>query len=319
LTELKDKIENALNEARILILGAQVLLGFQYRSVFESGFKALPIFTQYLKVANLSLMLVAVGLLLSPGTYHQIIEGGNNSERLHHFTMGVMEIALFPFAAGLGIDFYIIGEKLSGSGVGMILGVIVSLIALFFWYGLEAIARAKKQSKEARGSVLMKAQTGEASGKKSELKDKIKHVLTEARMVLPGAQAMLGFQFAIFLMETFDKIPTSSKYIHLISLGFTSLSIILLMTPAAYHRIVEEGENTEHFHQLASRMVLSAMIPLALALAGDFFVVVRQVTSSVELATVSALIMVTFFYGLWFGFTLYRKNHQTLQIIRLQE
>ena len=47
-------------------------------------------------------------------------------------------------------------------------------------------------------------------------------------MVLLGAQALLGFQFAIFLMETFDKIPDSSKYIHLTSLVFTALCIIII-------------------------------------------------------------------------------------------
>jgi hypothetical protein len=35
---VKVKIRYALNEARILILGAQVLIGFQYRAVLEPGF-----------------------------------------------------------------------------------------------------------------------------------------------------------------------------------------------------------------------------------------------------------------------------------------
>ena len=156
------------------------------------------------------------------------------------------------------------------------------------------------------------------SAEASPLKDKIKHVLTEARMVLPGAQALLGFQFAIFLMETFDKIPDSSKYIHLTSLVFTALCIILLMTPAAYHRIVEEGENTESFYQLASRMVLAAMVPLALGLSGDFYIVIRQVTSSIYLGIAGASSLLIFFYGLWFGFTLYLKNHRSAQMIRLE-
>jgi len=38
--------------------------------------------------------------------------------------------------------------------------------------------------------------SGESVGTK--LKDKIKLVLTEARVVLPGAQALLGFQLITF-------------------------------------------------------------------------------------------------------------------------
>ncbi|HZR47680.1 MAG TPA: DUF6328 family protein, partial [Candidatus Manganitrophaceae bacterium] len=122
----------------------------------------------------------------------------------------------------------------------------------------------------------------------------------------------------IFLMERFDQIPPSSQYIHLASLGCTALSIILLMTPAAYHRLVEEGENTEHFHRFASGMLLSAMVPLPLGLSGDFFVVVRQVTDSSPLALAGSLLLLAFFYGFWFGFTFYRKYHRAVRILQAE-
>ena len=150
----------------------------------------------------------------------------------------------------------------------------------------------------------------EASQAKSgtELKDKIDQVLTEARVVLPGAQALLGFQFATMLMDGFDKLPLSSKQAHVISLALMALSVILLMAPAAYHRIVEQGEETEHFHRVASYFLLAAMVPLPIGIAGDFFVVLRKVSESTPLAAVSAVLMLLFFYGLWFGYTIYRRS-----------
>jgi len=42
MASYSDKLENALNESRILILGAQVLVGFGFRSVFQEGFPKLP-------------------------------------------------------------------------------------------------------------------------------------------------------------------------------------------------------------------------------------------------------------------------------------
>ena len=142
----------------------------------------------------------------------------------------------------------------------------------------------------------------------TELKDKIDQVLTEARVVLPGAQALLGFQFVTMLMDGFDKLPPSSKYVHLISLALMALSIILLMTPAAYHRIVEKGEETEHFHSVAGYFLIAAMVPLPIGICGDFFVVLRKVTESSRLAAAAALVMLLFFYGLWFGYTIYRRS-----------
>ena len=41
-----------LAEGRMLILGAQVPLGFQFRSVFEKGFEKLPESAQYLKLTS---------------------------------------------------------------------------------------------------------------------------------------------------------------------------------------------------------------------------------------------------------------------------
>jgi hypothetical protein len=82
------------------------------------------------------------------------------------------------------------------------------------------------------------------------------------------------------------------------------------MTPAAYHRIVERGEETKHFHNFASRILIAAMIPLALGISGDLFVVVRKVTESTTSAAVAASVSLLFFYGLWFGLTFYRRSRK---------
>ena len=143
---------------------------------------------------------------------------------------------------------------------------------------------------------------------KTPLKDRVEQVLTEARVVLPGVQALLGFQLATMLMEGFDKLPQSSKYIHVVSLMLMGLCVILLMTPAAYHRMVERGENTESFHTLASQLLLVVMIPLPLGICGDLFVVLRKVTGSVSISIGNAFLILVFFYGFWFAFPAYRRT-----------
>ncbi len=132
---------------------------------------------------------------------------------------------------------------------------------------------------------MEKAEKGGGPSKnQTPLDEKIEHLLTEARVALPGAQALLGFQFAIFLADRFDRLPSSLKSLHLASLSFILIATILLMTPAAYHRIMEEGENTERFHRFAGRMLLASLATLALRITGDFFVVVRYVTDSLRFA-----------------------------------
>ena len=309
MAKLKDKVKTTLDEGRMLILGSQVLLGFQFRSAFEQGFAKLPAHAQYAKLGGLGLMLLAVALLMWPGAYHQIVEGGEDTERLHRFATAVMGVALLPFALGLGADFFVGAEFMFGRTQGLVAGAAALAAALFFWYGLEALRRGGRKA-EVGEEKEMARQNGEGEEGGTELKAKIEQALTEVRVVLPGAQALLGFQFASLLVEGFEKLPQSSKYVHFVSLSLIALAIILMMTPAAYHRLVEEGEDTEHFHRVASRMLLASMVPLALGITGDFYVVARKVTESAGLAAGLAALALATFYGLWFGFTLYRRKQR---------
>ena len=133
-----------------------------------------------------------------------------------------------------------------------------------------------------------------------KLEDKITQVLTEARVVLPGAQALLGFQLAMTLMESYERLPESSKDVHLAATCAIALTVIFLMSPPAYHRIVEGGDDTERFHRFASWMVLAAMVTLPLGFAGDLWIVVRKQLGTVTAAHAAAAATLFFFYGLWF-------------------
>ena len=76
MAQLRDKIQNALDEGRMLVLGSQILVGFEYRSSFEPGFARLPEHAQYIKLISLGVMLIAIMLIMWPSAFHQIVEGG---------------------------------------------------------------------------------------------------------------------------------------------------------------------------------------------------------------------------------------------------
>ncbi|HEX6184018.1 MAG TPA: DUF6328 family protein [Pyrinomonadaceae bacterium] len=312
MAKIKDKVENALDESRMLVLGAQVLVGFQFRSVFETGFESLPLPSQWLKLVALGLLLVAVGLIISPSAYHRLVEGGEDTENQHRYTSRVMAWALLPFALGLGIDLFVAVQKVFGWKLGAAAGLFGALVAMLCWYVLEFIMRRERADEIAAEKRREEAEMGEEKkpDEREKLTNRIKHVLTECRVVLPGAQALLGFQFICVLTESFDKLPPLSKYIHLAALGLNALTIVLLITPAAYHRLVEQGEETEHFHRFASKMLVAALVPLALGLAGDVYVVVQKVTESQLVSVVSALVVLAVFWELWFGLTLYRRTQR---------
>jgi len=74
--------------------------------------------------------------------------------------------------------------------------------------------------------------------------------------------------------------------------------------------MVERGEETGHFHRFASKVLVAALVPLALGMAGDVYVVVQKVTDSQLISVVSALVILAIFWELWFGLPLYRRTQR---------
>ncbi len=303
-TSLKDQIKHALDETLILITGAEILIGFQYSGVFNTGFERLPLPVKYLQIVGLILLLFTLILIMSPVPYHRIADCGKPSWRFCRFVRRAILVSLLPFALGLGLDVYIVTGKIGGQVLGAIAGVAAGLTALAFWYVIEFLRRER----DGRAEMKDNQRENPENAEDPKLADKVDHVLTEARVVLPGAQALLGFQFAVVLVPGFDQLSQPSKYLHLLGLMLIAVSTILLMTPAAYHRIVEQGEDTEHFYDLAGRCVLAAMAILALGIVVNFYIVVDKVTTSGFMAVVGSAILLIMFYGLWFGYTIYKRH-----------
>lgn len=311
MAKLKERVDGVFDEARLLVLGACLLVGFQYRAFLETGFDALPISSQVLKLVALFGMLAAVAMLVSPSAYRRIVERGENTEELYRYAARMMIFALLPFALGVGVDLYVAVAKVLGFRWGFAAGVLALAAAAFFWYALALFRR--RQGAAAKEETLVE-RVGEATGGEgTDLKEKVGQLLTEARLILPGAQALLGFQFVAVLTGSFDALPDGAKYVHLASLFLMALAVVLLMTPSAYHRIVERGESTEHFQRFAGRTLLAAMVPLALGICGDVYVVVRKVTDSQLLSVVGALVVLAIFWELWFGITLYRRTQRRFE------
>lgn len=290
MADLNSKVKSAIDEARILVLGSQVLLGFQYRGFFEPRFEKLGAVDRHLKFAALLLLLVTLLLVMLPAARHRIVELGENTRGMLRFTVRCLELALLPLAVAMGLDFALAGAMVLGATAGIGIGCAVSLLALALWYGVVVLRRSDPPREEEM--------------EKQELGQKILEVLTETRMVLPGAQAMLGFQLAMMMVESFEKLPQSSKVLHLTSLCLVGASTLFLMAPAAFHRIVERGEDTERFHSFATAMVLLAMGTLAPAFAIELAIVTRKLTGETGPAVLAGVAALACFYGAWFGLTL---------------
>ena len=88
------------------------------------------------------------------------------------------------------------------------------------------------------------------------LKTKIEQLLTEARVIIPGGQALFGFQFIAMLTSGFDRLPETAKIVHTVALCMVGMNVIVMMTPAALHRLSFDGEDSPRFVRLGWRLGL---------------------------------------------------------------
>jgi hypothetical protein len=78
------------------------------------------------------------------------------------------------------------------------------------------------------------------------------------------------------------------------------VATILLMTPAALHRISFGGEESPMFFRMASAFVTAAPAPLALGIVGDLYVAVSKAVDSPILALIAAGVMFMTLTTLWY-------------------
>ncbi len=86
-----------------------------------------------------------------------------------------------------------------------------------------------------------------------KLGDAVNAVLNECRMILPGIQALFGFQLiAVYQPPFFDKLTGGEQRLHLAALILLALAAGLVMAPAAYHRQTAPRQASDGFIRLAS-------------------------------------------------------------------
>ena len=142
-----------------------------------------------------------------------------------------------------------------------------------------------------------------------KLADALTHLLEECRMVLPGVQALFGFQLIATFNAGFDaKLSPFEQKVHLVALACVAVAGALIMTPAALHRGAREA--SERFIQVSGRLLLAAMLSLMAGICIDFYLIAGIILRHGPLAGALSLALVGFIGFFWFVFPrIYRRRH----------
>jgi len=291
MTRVKDRVKQGLDEIRTVVLGVQILLGFQYEAVFQPGFQRSSLLARQLEAVGLGLLAVSLIALITAIAFNRLAEGGGMTARQEDLNEAVVAVALAPFAATLAFDVFVALERELGRMLAAAIGTLLAAVALAFWYG---------------GAVL-RPKSGATSDRKDEpvsLKDRIGALLTASRIVLPGAQALPGFQLAAYLTDGYQRTPFDARIAHAAGLVLLIVAMILLVAPAAFHRLAERGEDTPRAERVCAILVLAGMAPLGLAISADLYVVCRLVDATRPAALAAAACAALVSGAAWYVFPL---------------
>ena len=130
---------------------------------------------------------LVTAMLIAPSARHRIVDEGEATPEINRFVTTMAWLTLIPFVLALGFSTGLAMSRIGPHWLAVLAAVAMALSAAAIWFG-PALAKGKKDE------AVMKIKAAE-----TPMSAKVEYVLTEARVVLPGAQALLGFQLMIVL------------------------------------------------------------------------------------------------------------------------
>ena len=143
-----------------------------------------------------------------------------------------------------------------------------------------------------------------------DLAEAAQTLLDECRMVLPGIQALFGFQLVAVFNQRFTELSDVEQRVHLVAIALVALAVALVMTPATLHRHRGVREVSETFIEVSSRLLLASMLPLAVGLSLDFFLITRLILDDVAAASIAGALVFAVMLFSWFVFPRLRGLHR---------
>jgi uncharacterized protein DUF6328 len=292
-TDLNSLLKISLDELRMQMLGTQVAFGFQFQSLFQDRFDAGDPVRRAVALAGLLFMVLTIGLLIAAPAFHRIAEAGQASARTQRLTASLAHLALITLAFGLTAAVFVTVVTAFGVQAGAVAAATTAAVTLFAWHGWGRLLRSGTRQPAVNDTR-----------RSTSLHDRIDYVLTEARVMLPGAQALLGFQLLVPLTSSFEMLPGAARTVHFAALVLVAMTVVLLIAPAAIHRIAFEGTDDPRFLELASRFVTAALVPLALGVASELYVAGVRVLPGSPLVAWMAAGAGCVLIGLWYALPL---------------
>lgn len=143
--------------------------------------------------------------------------------------------------------------------------------------------------------------SGRNESEQERLDRNLSELLQELRVALPGVQVLFAFLLTVPFQQGFTKITPFQERVYFVTLLFTALSAVMLITPTAYHRMTFRYQQKQHLVLVANRVAIAGLGFLAVAMTGAIMLITDVVfgaTATVVITTVLAFGVFVFFWYL---------------------
>jgi hypothetical protein len=124
-------------------------------------------------------------------------------------------------------------------------------------------------------------------------------MLSEMRILLPGAQMLSAFLIILPFNGGFAKIVHMEKLLFLATFLFALASLVLLSAPAIQHRLLRPLKDRARFKRIATRQIVAGAFALAIALVLGTDLVISEVFGATVGLTVAGVMGVLILCAWW--------------------
>jgi hypothetical protein len=118
------------------------------------------------------------------------------------------------------------------------------------------------------------ADDGRDETRKERVDRELVELLNELRVGLPGVQFLFAFLLTVPFQARGRNISTFDRDVYLVTLVAAAVATVLLIAPAAQHRVLFRQHDKEHLLTRSSRSAYAGLVVLAVAIPAAVLLVV---------------------------------------------
>ncbi len=126
-------------------------------------------------------------------------------------------------------------------------------------------------------------------------------LLQEMRVAITGVQVLFAFLLTVPFQQGFERLDLTERRVYYGAVLSAALSSLLLIAPAANHRLLFREGIKEQLLQAANRLVIAGLFMLALGIGLSLYLVTTVVFSTKVAVVVSVVVAIVTVFT-WFVF-----------------